>query len=296
MMLSLSNDFLTVTFSENGATLTSIKDKEGIEYLWQGDANYWSGQAPVLFPNCGSVRDDKTIFASADHVEGTLPRHGLVRKKVFDVTHHDENSIAFSIQSTKEMLDNYPFAFELTILYTLSEKTITTTYQIKNKDSKQMPFFIGGHPGFNCPIKDGESYDDYYLEFEKVETLTIPKQFPETGLLDLLDRKDFLNQETILPLSFDLFKEDAITLDQLESRSVKLLSKNHDKGIEIAFKDFPALILWTTPNKGPFIALEPWLGLSTSLEESDVFEEKRHVQFAQPNELKSYSFDITVLG
>ncbi|MGT2771710.1 aldose 1-epimerase family protein [Streptococcus marimammalium] len=295
-MLSLSNDFLTVTFSENGATLTSIKDKEGIEYLWQGEANYWSGQAPVLFPNCGSVRDDKTIFASANHVEGSLPRHGLVRKKVFDVTHHDENSIAFSIQSTKEMLDNYPFSFELTILYTLSDKTITTEYQIKNKDSKQMPFFIGGHPGFNCPIKDGESYDDYYLEFEKIESTTIPKQFPETGLLDLLDRKDFFNQEKILPLSFDLFKEDAITLDQLESRRVKLLSKNHDKGIEVVFNDFPALILWTTPNKGPFIALEPWLGLSTSLEESDVFEEKRHIQFAKPNELKSYSFDIRVLG
>jgi putative uncharacterized protein lacX len=30
------------------------------------------------------------------------------------------------------------------------------------------------------------------------------------------------------------------------------------------------------------IDLEPWSGLSTSLEESDVFEEKRNVSFVEP--------------
>ena len=62
MTIELKNDYLTVQFQEVGGALSSIKDKDGVEYLWQGDATYWSGQAPVLFPNCGSVRDDKALF------------------------------------------------------------------------------------------------------------------------------------------------------------------------------------------------------------------------------------------
>lgn len=30
-----------------------------------------------------------------------------------------------------------------------------------------MPFQIGGHPGFHCPLYKEESYDDYELVFEK---------------------------------------------------------------------------------------------------------------------------------
>ncbi|HFU4208964.1 TPA: aldose 1-epimerase family protein, partial [Streptococcus suis] len=52
-MLELKNENLTVQFSELGGQIISIKDKDGIEYLWQGDPTYWSGQAPVLFPICG---------------------------------------------------------------------------------------------------------------------------------------------------------------------------------------------------------------------------------------------------
>ena len=49
----LNNEQLTVTFTTKGGTISSIEDSQGIEYLWQGDEAYWSGQAPVLFPICG---------------------------------------------------------------------------------------------------------------------------------------------------------------------------------------------------------------------------------------------------
>ncbi len=34
----LSNDYLQVAFKRNGGALCSIKDAQGLEYLWQGDA------------------------------------------------------------------------------------------------------------------------------------------------------------------------------------------------------------------------------------------------------------------
>ena len=41
MVLELSNDFLKVQFKEKGGELSSIKDKDGVEYLWQGNTEYW---------------------------------------------------------------------------------------------------------------------------------------------------------------------------------------------------------------------------------------------------------------
>jgi len=103
------------------------------------------------------------------------------------------------------------------------------------------------------------------------------------------------NKEKVLALDYDLFSKDAITLDKLVSRSVTLKSKNHNKAVKIDFQDFPYLILWSTANKGPFIAIEPWGGLSTSKEESVFFNYKENVTFIEPemSDYKTYSIEIT---
>ncbi|MDD3363090.1 MAG: hypothetical protein PHW34_15600 [Hespellia sp.] len=65
--------------------------------------------------------------------------------------------------------------------------------------------------------------------------------------------------------------------------------------MELSFDDFPYIILWSSANDGPFVAIEPWVGLSTCSDENDVFEEKRNVQVVKPGEKKAYTFTITVL-
>ncbi|WP_438831955.1 aldose 1-epimerase family protein [Streptococcus pluranimalium] len=298
MVIELTNKELTVQFKEFGGALSSIKDSEGIEYLWQGDPEYWSGQAPVLFPICGSLRNDIGFFKNEDGSfhKGQIPRHGLVRKENFTFEPISENSVSFTITPNQSMVANYPYDFELKIVYTLNGKTIRTEYQVTNHEGvKKMPFFIGGHPGFNCPLVNDDKYEDYYLEFEKEETCSIPKAFPNTGLLDVQNRTAFLNQRKTIDLDYSLFAYDALTLDDIQSRSVSLRSKKHDKGLILDFADFPNLILWSTINKSPFIALEPWSGLSTSLEENDTVEDKRLVSFVNPGETVVKSFDITIL-
>ena len=75
----LKSEYLTVKFQTVGGALSSIKDNDGVEYLWQGDKTYWSGQAPVLFPICGSIRGDKAVFKNGKETQ--MPRHGIVRIK-----------------------------------------------------------------------------------------------------------------------------------------------------------------------------------------------------------------------
>ena len=98
-----------------------------------------------------------------------------------------------------------------------------------------------------------------------------------------------------MDLNYDLFSYDAVTLDELESRKVALRSRKHDKGLRLDFKEFPNLIVWSTLNKGPFIALEPWSGLSTSLEEGDRLEEKKDVRILEPGQVDHIGFDIEIL-
>ncbi len=48
-MITLKNQYLTVLINELGAELTSVKDSEGIEYIWQADPTYWKRHAPFCF-------------------------------------------------------------------------------------------------------------------------------------------------------------------------------------------------------------------------------------------------------
>ncbi|MCU2276264.1 aldose 1-epimerase family protein, partial [Enterococcus faecalis] len=219
------------------------------------------------------------------------------RKEEFILEEVNDNSVTFSIKPNAEMLDNYLYQFELRVVYTLNGKSIRTEFQVTNLEmEKTMPYFIGAHPAFNCPLVEGENYEDYYIEFSEVESCSIPKSFPETGLLDLQDRTPFLENQKILDLDYSLFSHDAITLDQLKSRSVTLRSRKSGKGLRVDFDDFPNLILWSTTNKSPFIALEPWSGLSTSLEEGNFLEDKRQVTKISPQETSRKIYDITILN
>ncbi|MGT2807901.1 aldose 1-epimerase family protein [Streptococcus iniae] len=297
MAYQLRNAFLTVSFNDLGGELSSIKDNDGVEYLWQGNPEYWSGQAPLLFPICGSLREQTTTYS--DNALGlktaTMPRHGIVRKEVFSGQKCSDKKVEFTLKSSDKMYQQYPYHFELTATYTLVEKKILVSYTVTNMEkSFNLPFTIGAHPAFNCPLFGNESYEDYYLAFEKEESCTSVKVFPETGLVDVNDRQEFLNQKKVLPLDYGLFKDDTILLDQLSSKKVSLCSKNHQKGLTLNLLDFPYLILWSTANKGPFIALEPWLGLSTSKDESDYFDEKDKMQFLKPQTSSTYSYEISI--
>ena len=297
MVIELKSEQLRVKFNSFGGALSSIKDAEGLEYLWQGDATYWSGQAPVLFPICGSLREDTAFYIDENGKEsqGNIPRHGLVRKKEFELVEQTDKSVTFAIEDDENSYQNYPYHFRLEITYSLSGKTVRTQYKIFNKETnKVMPYFIGGHPGFNCPLLDDEVYEDYYLEFEKEETCSVPRPFPETGMLDFHDRSPWLEGQKELDLSYDLFSTDAVTLDELQSRTIALRSRKHDKGLKVRFAEFPNLIIWSTLNKGPFIAFEPWSGLSTSLEEGDHLEDKKNVRLLEPGQVDQIGFDIEI--
>lgn len=157
-----------------------------------------------------------------------------------------------------------------------------------------MPYCIGGHPAFNCPVYEGENFEDYIVEFEQPETAACA-QLTDDGLINNNDRIPVLDHETVIPVKHSLFYKDALIFDQLKSRTVALKHKESGHGILVTFPDFDYLGVWSSANDGPFVALEPWSGTSTCSDEDDVFEHKRGVRFLEPGEHETLSFVIEIL-
>ncbi|MCC6093868.1 MAG: aldose 1-epimerase family protein [Eubacterium sp.] len=292
MIYTLQNDAVQVSLDTLGGTLSSIRSN-GLEYLWQGDPAYWSSKAPICFPICGGLRDGHAFIGNGK--DAFLNRHGCVRKREFQLEKQTNDTVTLSISSNEEMLKEFPYPFVLHAEYKLDKNKVRVTYHVENTGSEKMPFCIGGHPGFNVPLEKNEAFEDYELRFEEKETCDAPVVLAKSGLIDMNERIPFLDNQDSIRLSHDFFNVDAKLLDNLKTRKVTLISTKSGHGVSVAFDDFPYLNVWSSSNKGPFVALEPWCGISTAADEDDVFENKRHVQFAEPGETKSYSFTISLL-
>ena len=137
-------------------------------------------------------------------------------------------------------------------------KEITVSFVGKNKDNKDIYFSIGGHPAYMCPINQGESFEDYYFEFDKVEKSS--KILLNSNGLFTKNKELFMENSKELPLSIEIFKDDAIVFNDLKSNKISLKSRKSDKSVTMDFSGFPYLGLWTKPTGAPFVCIEPWFG------------------------------------
>ncbi len=292
MKYTIANDRLTAVFDTMGAQMNSLKTREGTEYLWQGNPEYWKGQAPVLFPIVGNLRKKRASIGGnrTCHME----QHGVVRHMEFRLVNREADSIIFSVCSNEWTRNQYPYDFELQIRYALKKTSIVTEYTVKNPNQEVLPFQIGGHPAFNCPLEGDGRFEDYRVEFELPETADCPTIDPETRLLDMDRRIPLLRGERSFQLNRGFFQTDALVFDRLKSRRVKLYNPASGHGVQMNFSDFRYLLVWSSSNGGPFIALEPWSGLPTCSDEGDVFEQKRGVCLLPPGREAKRSFEVSV--
>ena len=111
-----------------GAMLNSL-NKNNTEYLWQGDAKYWAGQAPVCFPITGVLPNGEM---EAFGKRCTMKRHGVVRINPFEVLEQHKNSVTFVQRSDENTKRDFPFDYELKIKYTINGDTVTNEYIVTN--------------------------------------------------------------------------------------------------------------------------------------------------------------------
>lgn len=293
MIFTLQNASMTARIDTIGAQLISLTDAQGQEYIWQRDPQYWSSCSPLLFPSIGNCRDGKTMIGGTWY---QLAKHGFCRNAEFTVTSRTPDCATLQLCSSEETLRVYPYAFCLSLSYTLQADGIHMDYCVKNTDSRIMHYLIGAHPGFNCPLKQGERFEDYVLEFEQEETADSIKYDIPHMQFDMNCRRRALDHTRVLPLNYDLFTDDAIFFESLASRKVAIRHLHTGKGVEVSFPDFETVAFWTAmPARGPFLCVEPWNGSAIRSDEDDHFEHRHHVQSLEAGASRFYHLGIRIL-
>lgn len=255
-LTTISNGRITAVISDKGAELQSLT-RQGIEYIWQGDPAFWAKRAPVLFPFVGRCREDQYTYAGRTYKMG---QHGFARDKVFDLVCANAASATYILRSNSETKAVYPFDFELLIRYQISGNALQVTYQVKNTGSTLMFFSIGSHEAYRCPLVGGERFEDYRISFGANEKLD--RYYLEDGLVSR-QSEPFIDFGQALSLRHSYFEKSVAVLKKVRSNKVTLKSDISGHGVEVEFDGFTNVGLWQ-PKNAPFMAIEPWMGISDS--------------------------------
>ena len=269
---SLDNGVLSVRVSSIGGQLLSVK-KDGKEYLWQGDPAFWEDRAPNLFPYIARLtKGTYTVHGKEYH----LPIHGFLPAAEMKAEAQEESLLVLRLDADESTLACYPFGFTLQIRYELNQDTLRIAYEVENGGEEDMYFGIGGHPGFQAPLEDGLSFEDYFLEFESEGQSGTGAQTPvrigfsPTCFLNGKDEPWPLEKGCRIPLRHDLFDDDAIVLSHTP-KTVVLRSEKGGRGVRVRFPQMPYIGFWHAVKKpAPYVCIEPWSSLPSR---QDVVEE-----------------------
>ncbi len=290
MHYTIASESLRVSVKLKGMELNSIQSKStGQEYLWQGDPQFWTGQAPILFPIIGALKDGKTTFESKEYA---LPKHGFVRNSDLPkLIKQEENLLVFQVESNAETLEIYPFDFRFEVSFRLIDNKLEVSHEVFNTGYSGLFYSLGGHPAFNCPLLPEEKFEDYQIEFPEKETDST-WLIAEGGLIGEKGER-VLDESKEIPLHAHIFDRDALIFKNLKSRKVSLSHKEKGPVVTMDFKGFDYLGIWAKPG-APFVCLEPWLGIADSVDHSGLLTEKEGIRMLEPgkSEVKKYSIEI----
>jgi len=274
-VLQLRSGHWTVEIDEQGAQLSRLRDAEGRDLLWNGDAAFWSGRAPILFPIVGALNGGHYTWRGQRYV---LPRHGLARTRRFEVVRETDHEAVFRLCADADTVKIYPFQFELNVAFRIEGTTLEIEAGVRNLGDEPMPASLGFHPAFRWPLPYGAARGAHFIEFAFDELAPI-RRLDAAGLLTDARHPSPVRQRR-LALDDSLFAEDVVIFDQLESSQLRYGADSGPK-LTVSFPGATHLGLWTKPGAG-FICIEPWRGVADPVGFDDGFAAKPGLFTVQP--------------
>jgi galactose mutarotase-like enzyme len=270
-----------------------LKSKK-IEYLWNGNPEYWNRHAPVLFPIVGKLIDNEYFYNEKTF---HLGQHGFARDYEFKVIEQSETSITFELKSNMQTLENYPFEFVLHIKYTLLENQVKTEYFVLNPShSEDLYFSIGAHPAFNCPFEENQQRSEYQLIFDNDQT---PESLDKDAGIALNKTYPIFKEKGFLTVSDDIFDKDALIFAPNPFSEVTFMHQpTQKKYLKIKFQNFPFLGIWSSKKSSkisPFVCIEPWHGIADFSNHTKEFTQKKGIIKLSPSMIFECNFVIEIL-
>lgn len=276
---------LSARIAPLGAEILSLQDAQGREYMTDADPAFWSGHAPLLFPIVGRLKGDHLRVAGSQY---PMRQHGFARKMAWNLTEAGDRAVTFQLTDNAETRAQYPFAFNLSVLYRLESNRLSTVVRVSNPDTVLLPFSFGFHPAFAWPLPDGGDKAGHRIVFDQPEPQDI-RRLDGDGLLATHEPTPIADRTLVLDPA--LFDADALIWEHLASRHLAYRSPS-GPWLEIAF-DVPQLGIWQKPG-AKFICIEPWLGHADPAGIDSEFAAKPGIILLAPGEERRLTMDVTV--
>lgn len=176
---------------EGGATMEFIPARGGLLSRWEIERDgqplsvFWfrpgaydedpagahrlPGGMPALFPCCGpTLRDGVEGKYLVDGEAYIIDKHGFAPTMAWNfdgatATDDDAVTATLSLTDTERTREQYPFAFEVRVAYTLRGRTLRTEWDVENRSEREMPIGPGLHPYFRLPMTEAGSRGDCEL-------------------------------------------------------------------------------------------------------------------------------------
>lgn len=290
MDYTIKNNIIEVVISDHGAEVQSVKGAHtGEEYMWQADPEIWGRHAPVLFPIVGRLKNDEYKYQGKTYHMG---QHGFARDCDFEVENHTQESITFLLKDNEKTREMYPFKFEFRVNYNLMNNLLEENFSVVNKSDETMIFGVGGHPGFNLPVNNGEEKEDYYFDMHpSIARVKIPLK---GAYLDWNNRS-LASTDSFIGLSDELFKDDALIYELYgHDNKVSLRTDKSKFHINVWTRNAPYVGIWSQyPNTANYVCIEPWWGIADREDADGELEHKYGMNHLEPGKEYQAGFSIT---
>ncbi len=290
MDFTIKNEHYSITVAKLGAELVSLKSASGFEYIWQnGTGEFWNSHAPILFPACGRMKDQKYTYGG---VEYPIDVHGFLNKTEFAVASKEGSHLTLTFTATEETKKIYPFDFTVIADYELAGDELIFSFTVKNTGKEPLPYMFGWHPGFNLPTSDALDIESYAVDMgEDVKAVRWfalqngPFVNPNSTEYALSDGKYRLCEE-------EIYKNDTMIFTG-HKNAVKLYAEGEPYELDFSWSDnLPYLCIWKDDtNAAKYICLEPWSDVPADGVCDENFDTRKMARLA-PSESEVYTYRI----
>lgn len=287
-LISISDSALSAQIAATGAELQGLQDRDGSDLLWNGDPAVWAGRAPLLFPLVGETKDKKI---KVDGRIYDIPRHGFARTSRFTLVTAEKAHCIWRLEASEATRRQYPFEFRLDVIYRIEGGALRMTAEVTNRGDTAMPASFGYHPALRWPLPSGAPREAHEIVFEHDEPAPV-RRLANNLLSPVLHPTPVQGRK--LALRDDLFRDDALIFDRLESRSLVYGAPGH-RSLRVSFPDMPHLGIWTKPGAG-YVCIEPWQGYASPDTFDGELTDKPGMVSIGPGETKSFEMSIAAEG
>lgn len=249
---------------DSGAIVSSLimpRQGQPVEWLFRRDT-FWTriqdpGGSPFLFPVCGRHRhSEKSGAYRWNGKEYVMPLHGFSMYRPWKIESVESGGATLSLAANDETRSVYPFAFSMTLRYSVTDGEFACHHRVTNHGNDPMPYFSGFHPYFSMTESELETCA-VHGAFRAIGTYntgyTDITRWDAVG--DTVRAAAMAKNDNVLELASD----SPIYLT-IKGETVAVLKITGQQG-DVPFK----YIQFYRSGTDPFVCVEPWMGLPNGL-------------------------------